>query len=128
MSGGKPLFVREEEDTFRRADVIFVRWYDTPEDERRCPLSMRPLMWRSSKPGKNGAEKPVYGVVLAATVAMRICVVPDYSRPDNETEAGCSLINDLAYLAPDDFMRVLPARDEDCAGMSAKHHSTRVDV
>ena len=70
-----------------------VRWYDSPEDERRTPLAMRPLVWRS---------RDSYGVELASTVAMRICVVPDYKRGN-----GNFLINDLAYLAPDDFLPVV---------------------
>jgi hypothetical protein len=45
-----------------------------------------------------------YGVELASTVIMRICVVPDYQRGEPNF-----LINDLAYLASEEFLPVLPA-------------------
>ena len=61
---------------------------------------LTPVVWRSRWTPRR-TQEPVYGVELAATVAMRICVVPDYSR------AGSFLINDLAYLAPADFLQIV---------------------
>ena len=95
-AGGQEQEQQEQEQ--EPADIILVRWYDSPEDERRQPLGMRPLVWRSTGGRYN------YGVELASTVIMRICVVPDYQRGEPNF-----LINDLAYLASEEFLPVLPA-------------------
>jgi hypothetical protein len=39
------------------ADIFMVRCYDSPEDERRNPLGMRPLLWR----GTGGQHSIRYG-------------------------------------------------------------------
>ncbi len=95
-AGGQEQEQQEQEQ--EPADIILVRWYDSPEDERRQPLGMRPLVWRSTGGRYN------YGVELASTVIMRICVVPDYQRGEPNF-----LINDLAYLASEEFLPVLLA-------------------
>jgi hypothetical protein len=93
-----------EEQEQEPADIIMVRWYDSPEDERSNPLAMRPLVWRSSTSGRSTGSS--YGVELASTVAMRICVVPDYKRGE-----GNFLINDLAYLPSEDMLPVVKEED-----------------
>ena len=120
MSNGKPVMISEGAGQPRRADIVFVRWYDSPEDDRRCPLSMRPLEWRMRYTARR-SQVPVFGVELAGTVAMRICVVPNYSRQ------GSFLINDLAYLASADFLQIVE-EEEAAKGMSAEYCGGRIDV
>jgi hypothetical protein len=61
-------------------------------------------VWRSSTSGRSTGSS--YGVELASTVAMRICVVPDYKRGE-----GNFLINDLAYLPSEDMLPVVKEED-----------------
>ncbi len=49
-AGGQEQEQQEQEQ--EPADIILVRWYDSPEDERRQPLGMRPLVWRRKKERK----------------------------------------------------------------------------
>jgi hypothetical protein len=120
MNDGKPIMIDEGAGQPKRADVVFVRWYDSPEDDRRCPLSMRPLVWRM-RWGARRSREPVFGVEMAGTVAMRICVVPDFNR------IGSFLINDMAYLAPADFLQIV-AEEEAARGMSDEYCGSRIDV
>ena len=49
------------------ADLLMVRWYESPEDSHRCPLGMRPLVWQEMH--NAGVQqytnklRPVYGLV-----------------------------------------------------------------
>ena len=79
-------------------DLIFVRWYCSPEDDRGCPLTMRPLVWEKA-PGSPAGRFDMIGVMA---VVERICVVPDW-----KAGAGNFLVNELIGQPAEDSLPIV---------------------
>jgi hypothetical protein len=70
------VFTVQAKDADVSANLLMVRWYESPEDSHRCPLGMRPLVWQEMHNAgvqqHNSKLRPVYGLVDMGAVLARL--------------------------------------------------------
>ena len=99
-------------------DFLLIRNYADPLDEnasdgRGHPLTMRPLVWQSSKRqpvNRKGSKKQKlslrvgtvagsYSCISPDTLYHKVCIVPDYKLGPEEN----FLVNDIVHVASEDL-------------------------
>lgn len=98
--------------TVSNKDFVFIRNYAAPQDvndqdDRRCPLTLRPLIWEPTPRAAHGSKRKKvnktpgsFAAIPIDSILHKVCVVPDYSRnPEQDF-----LINDLVHTISEDLL------------------------